>query len=512
MNIKFYITTTLPYVNGDPHIGFAMEIIRADTIARYHRLLGEKVVFNTGTDEHGQKIYQKALEENKTPQEYCDEHALKYKNLKNVLNLSFTNFIRTTDSHHIKAAQEFWKRCDKNGDIYKAKYEIKYCVGCELEKTDSELIDGKCPIHPNRPIEIIEEENYFFRFSNYQQKLLDFYNSHPGFVVPEFRFEEIKKFVSSGLKDFSISRVKAKMPWGIEVPGDPEQVMYVWFDALIDYISTLGWPENKEKFNNFWPGTQIAGKDNLRQQSAMWQAMLKSAGLSNSKQIYIEGFITSDGQKISKSLGNVIDPVTLTKKYGIDPVRYYLLREIPSYEDGDFSQRRFIELFNADLANGLGNLLSRVLTLVNKNCGGKIPDPDRNPETHPLRTEQSIHNWKKTWLDIDNYLPQYRFDLALESIWKFITEANKYIDQTEPWKLIEKDKKEFNWVIYGLLDSLAQIAWQLYPFLPGTAVRIAQLLKIEGLLTKEPIYKDSWTNIKPGTTLLEPKPLFPRIK
>ena len=240
---NFYLTTTLPYVNAPPHIGFALEITRADILARYHRLLEEEVFFNTGTDEHGLKIYRAAQKEGKEPQKYVDEYAAKFDNLRQALNLSYDNFIRTTDPHHVQAAQEFWKLCEKNGDILKKIYAVKYCVGCELEKTDSELVDGRCTLHPSLEIEIINEENYFFKFSNYQGKLLDFYKEQPDFVVPEGRFNEIRKFVEGGLEDFSISRLKEKMPWGIPVPGDDEHVMYVWFDALINYISAIGWPD-----------------------------------------------------------------------------------------------------------------------------------------------------------------------------------------------------------------------------------------------------------------------------
>lgn len=508
---KFYVTTTEPYVNADPHIGFAMEIVRADVVARFHKLLGEDVVFNTGTDEHGQKIYQKALQENKSPQEYCDENAEKYLNLKKVLNLSITNFIRNTDEKHVRAAQEFWRRCQKNGDLYKATYQIKYCVGCELEKTDSELEGGKCPIHQNLTLEIYNEENYFFKFSKYQKQLLDLYEKNPDFVVPDFRLEEIKKFVRAGLKDFSASRLKEKMPWGIDVPDDPKHVMYVWFDALINYISTLGWPDDEENFKAYWPVVQFAGKDNLRQQSAMWQAMLMSAGLPNSKQIYVEGFITANGQKMSKSLGNVIDPVKLVETYGVDPVRYYLTREIPPFDDGDFSERRFLEVYNADLANGLGNLVARVLALVQKNLGGRIPTINQDPDSHPLRVDNNIHNWKRVWKDIDELLPKYQFNEALGSVWKFIGEADNYIDKNEPWKLVNKDKEAFNWVIYGLLDSIHQLAWQIYPFMPGTALEIAKRLGIQKLLFENPLYKDSWVNIQPGTQIEFGSSLFPRI-
>ena len=283
---KFYITTTLPYVNSNPHMGHALEFVRADVIARYKKLIGYDVFFNTGTDEHGQKIYQIAQKEGRDVQEYTDFYANKFKEILKVLGISDdVNFIRTTDKHHILSAQEFWKVCDKNGYIYKKNYEIKYCVGCELEKTDSDLVEGKCPDHPSFALEIRNEENYFFKFSAFGDKLLDFYKENRNFVVPDFRFNEIKAFVERGLQDFSISRLKSKMPWGIEVPGDSEQIMYVWFDALVNYISAIGWPDNMEKFNKWHVETggmvQYCGKDNLRQQSAMWQAMLMEVGLPN---------------------------------------------------------------------------------------------------------------------------------------------------------------------------------------------------------------------------------------
>jgi methionyl-tRNA synthetase len=509
---RYYITTTLPYVNAEPHIGFALEIIQADALARYHKLLGEEVVFNFGTDEHGQKIYQKALEQNKDPQKYCDEYAAKFDALKKALNLSYTNFIRTTDKKHIEATQEFWKICDKNGDIYKKLYKTKYCVGCELEKTDSELVDGKCPLHPNRELEIIEEENYFFKFSKYQKALLDLYEKNPDFVIPAGKFNEIRSFVESGLQDFSISRLKSKMPWGISVPGDDAQVMYVWFDALVNYISTLGWPKDLENYKKFWPGIQVAGKDNLRQQTATLQAMLLSAGLPNSKQVFIHGFITIDGQKISKSLGNTINPIEIVEKYGTDALRYYLLAKISPFEDSDFTFEKFNETYNGELANGLGNLVSRTVSLVQKGCNGKVPDIGKNiANDHPLRVDEGIHNWKKVWGDIDANLPVYKFDEAIKSIWKFIDEANKYININEPWTLIEKDREKFNWVIYGVLDSLHQIAWQIYPFMPETSLKIAKALQIKGLIIESPDYKDSWTNLKPGTEILPIDPLFPHL-
>jgi len=474
MKNNFYITTTLPYVNADPHIGFAMEVIRADSIARLKRLLGYAVFFNTGSDEHGQKIYQKAKENNLDPKSYCDNQIKKFYQLKEALNLSYDKFIRTTDKNHIKAAQEFWQRCQKNGDIYKAKYKVKYCVGCELEKTDSELVDGRCPIHPNKEIEIIEEENYFFRFSHYQQKLLDFYEKNPQFIQPAFRLEELKNFIKKGLKDFSISRVKEKMPWGIPVPGDDNQVIYVWFDALINYISTLGWPDNKENFERFWPGIQIAGKDNLRQQGAMWQAMLFSVGLPPSKQIFIEGFITSGGQKMSKSLGNVVDPFLMVKKYGTDAVRFYLLKEIPNFDDGDFSETRMKEIYNANLANELGNLVTRLTNLAYQdNLTFNKPD------------EKIIKN---NLLTLEKLIDRFQFNEAANLIWEEVKTLNKQIDVYSPWKKKPDERKNF---LNQSLTNLYLIAKKLEPFLPQTAQKI-----IDGLSLK----------------VSKIPPLFPKIK
>lgn len=460
MGKRFYITTTLPYVNGTPHVGFAMEIIEADVLARYQIVSGAEVVFNTGTDEHGVNIYRKALELGKTPQQYVDEMAETFKDLKPVLNLSFTNFARTTDIHHIAAAQEFWRRCEKAGDIYKKEYKIKYCTGCELEKTESELSDeGKCLLHPSKEIETIEEENYFFRWSKYQEALLKIYQDNPHFVVPEKRLNEVRNFVAGGLQDFSISRLKEKMPWGIPVPGDDAHVMYVWFDALVNYISTLGWPENTENFEKFWPGIQIAGKDNLRQQAAMWQAMLLSAGLSPSKQILLNGFINVDGQKMSKTLGNVISPYEMVEKYGVDGTRYLLLSLGTLGEDFDINWERMTEKYNADLANGLGNLVSRVLKLAENQ-------------------ESRIENQEVQNEELQKLIEEYRIADALEYIWTKVREANKYVDDHKPWELVKTDTVKLEEVMCNLLGQLEYIAFLLKPFLPGTSEKIMTALQI----------------------------------
>ncbi len=461
MEKNFYITTTLPYVNAEPHIGFAAEIVHADILARYAKLAGHEVFFNTGTDEHGSKIYRKAIEEGKDLKKYVDEYALKFKDLKNALGLmQEINFVRTTDEHHKNAAQEFWRKCDSAGFIYKKNYKIKYCVGCELEKTDSELENGKCPLHPNLEIELIDEENYFFKFSEFQKPLLDFYNDNTQFVVPDFRFNEIKSFVSRGLEDFSISRLKSKMPWGVDVPNDPEHVMYVWFDALVNYISVLGWPENITNFNKWWPGVQIAGKDNLRQQSAMWQAMLMAAGLPNSKNIIIRGFINSGGQKMSKSLGNVINPFDLVDEYGSDAVRYFLAREVNPFEDSDVTKERVKDAYNANLANGLGNLASRVLTLSEKYLE-KCPDiPEKS--------------------DFTEYFAIYdTFDIkkAADFVWDKISALDKKIQSTEPFKLVKVDEEKGKELIKELVLELYQIARLLNPILHATNEKLKKLIR-----------------------------------
>jgi len=471
---KFYITTTLPYVNAEAHIGFALEIIQADLIARYFYQQGYEVFFNTGVDEHGLKVFRKIKEKRLKPQDYCDIYVKKYENLREALNLSYNSFTRTTDQHHIEAAQEFWRRCHKNGDIEKKIYRVKYCVGCELEKTESELVNGRCPIHPDQELEIIEEENYFFCYSKYQNKLLKLYQDNRRFVLPESRLNEIKEFTKRGLKNFSISRLKEKMPWGVPVPGDDKHVMSVWFDALVNYISCLGWPDNLKKFNEFWPGLQVAGKDNLRQQSSMWQAMLMSAGLSTSKQIFIHGFITSGGQKMSKSLGNVIDPFELVKKYGTDAVRYFLLREISPTEDGDFTYEKFEQKYNADLAKGLGNLIARVITLA-KNSKSQITNSKQIPN---LKLQTIINKTQKTY---KKALDEFKFNEALIAIWELISFCDRYIEKERPWEKSKKQKE----VISNLLFAVDEIAKLIEPFLPETSEKILKQLKTK---KKEPLF------------------------
>jgi len=457
MSKPFYITTTLPYTNSDPHIGFASELIKADVVARFHKLRGEEVFFNTGTDEHGLKIYQLASAAGLSPRAFCDPYAANFQKLAQELNISITNFIRTTDKQHVAAAQAFWQKCEAGGDIYKKNYQVKYCVGCEMEKTESDLVDGKCPFHPGKELEIIEEENYFFRFSKYGEKLMEFYHKNPDFVIPNHRFHEIKNFVAGGLQDFSISRLKFKMPNGVSVPGDENQVMYVWFDALVNYVSALGWPNEEGNFKKFWPGMQVCGKDNLRQQTAMWQAMLMSAGLPNSTQVLIFGFLTANGQKISKSAGNGVDPFEFVDKYGCDPLRYYLLSDILPFEDGDFSEEKLRTKYNADLANGLGNLVARVSNLLEKN---------------EIETKLAPSPSLEFIAEFNLKIHDYKFNEALAILWDKLRSSDEKLSLTTPWKMT--DKTEIAAVLQPIAQDILDVAYYLQIFIPQTAAKIIE--------------------------------------
>lgn len=454
----FYITTTLPYVNAEPHLGHAMEFVRADIIARAQKLEGREVFFNTGVDEHGLKVYRKAQEESMDPQDYVDEKAKKFEDLLKSLNVEYDYFSRTTDDKHKRAAQEFWKRCKDAGYIDKRPYKVKYCVGCELEKTESELVDGRCSVHPHLALELIDEDNYFFKFSEFQKDLLDLYGKEDNFVIPESRLNEIKRFVERGPQDFSISRQKSKMPWGVEVPDDDEHVMYVWFDALVNYISCLGWPDNLENFQKFWVDgetVQYAGKDNLRQQSAMWQAMLKSVGIPYTNQIVINGFILGEGGvKMSKSLGNVTHPKELVDKYGRDALRYFVARELSTFEDSEFTRERFSEAYNANLVNGLGNLVARIMQLAESNL------------SEPVEVSE--------WEDMEEYfaiLNKFEVGESSNYVWSKIGDLDKEIQERKPWE--SKDKE----TISGLVIKLYSIARMINPFMPDTSAKIKKAIK-----------------------------------
>lgn len=459
-----YLTTTLPYVNAEPHIGHALEFIQTDVMARSWRLAGEEVFFSTGTDEHGQKIFEAAEKEGTPVQEYVDRYAKRVEELKGVLNLSPDNFIRTTSEAHKEAAKEMWRRCDSAGDIYKKKYTGQYCVGCEAYKTEKDIVEGKCELHPNMDLQTIEEENYFFRLSKYQEALTK-YLEQPGVVVPEWRRLEALHFVQGGLEDFSISRAKEKLSWGVPVPDDDTQVMYVWFDALTDYISTLGWPVDLAgHFKKFWEeGTtlQLAGKDQVRFQSIMWQAMLMSAQIKNTDQIFYHGFINSGGQKMSKSLGNVISPYELVNKYGTDATRYVLLRHVHPTEDSDVTWERLDEWYTANLVNGLGNLVARVMKLSEEHLSTPVNLGDLDHALNP---------------EFFTLLENFEFQEAMNYIFALVSKGDEFMTKHEPYKKIkvEESKGEARNEISMLVSDVAHIALYLAPFMPETSQKILE--------------------------------------
>lgn len=478
MKKPFYITTTLPYVNAEPHMGHALEFVRADIIARWKTLSGYDVFFNTGTDEHGQKLFESAQKAGKDVQAYVDENAEYFKRILPALGISSdVHFIRTTDAHHESAAQEFWRRVAKNGYIYKKNYKTRYCVGCEEEKTDSELVDGRCAIHPQRELEVREEENYFFKFSAFGKRLLDLYDKKGHVIVPDFRMNEMREFIKadgSGLQDFSISRLRTKMEWGIAVPDDPDHVMYVWFDALVNYISTLGWPEDTKTFKKYWQDgtpTQYCGKDNTRFQSVMWQAMLLAADLPPTHTVVVNGFITGEGGvKMSKSLGNVINPMDIVKEYGTEALRYFLAREVGSFEDSPFTLERFKASYNSGLANGLGNLVSRVMKMATTHLDVSI---EISSDTLPS--------------DYVKALESFDINSASQIVWKQIGEADALIQEKAPFKLVKTDKSAAVEIIKDLLIRVYAVGKMLEPILPETANTIKVLVR-ENRMPDTPLF------------------------
>lgn len=468
-----YLTTTLPYVNGAPHLGFAVEIVRADAVARFHRAQGRDVFFNTGTDEHGTKILQRAREEGVEPQAFVDRMSEPFRALKDSLDLTWDAFTRTTDPAHKTAAQEFWRRVAENGYIYKKAYRGLYCVGCEMFVTEKDLApDGSCPHHPGKVPEEIEEENYFFAFSKFARELGDLLGAHRDFIVPEERAREARGLIAQGLEDFSVSRLAAKMPWGIPVPGDEAHVMYVWFDALVNYVSCLGWPEDLARFGRYWgegEPTQFCGKDNLAQQALRWQAMLLAAGLPPSRRIVVNGFITADGQKMSKSVGNVVDPLALVASHGSDAVRFFAARELSPFEDSDFTAARFAESYRAGLQNGFGNLASRILTLSERH----LPEGSELAETDlPEAYVDAFHAWN--------------VKAAADFAWEQIGALDRRIQETEPFKLVKTDLPAAKVLLAEMRQSLFEIARMAEPFVPKGAAAV--LAAVRENRKPEPVY------------------------
>ncbi|HLC31176.1 MAG TPA: methionine--tRNA ligase [Candidatus Nanoarchaeia archaeon] len=449
----YYITTAIDYVNGEPHIGHAYQKIIADALSRWHRLQGKEVFFLTGTDEHGKKIADTAKKANKGPKEFVDSIVPKFKEAWKALNINYDRFIRTTDEDHKKTVQEFIKKVQKGGDIYLGKYEGLYCVGCEAYYTEKDAQNNECPIH-KKPLETIKEESYFFRLSKYKKFLLDHYKKNPRFILPAERRNEIINRIKEELQDLSISRTSFK--WGIPFPGNPKHVTYVWFDALINYY-TATQTKGKEKF---WPADlHVLGKDNAWFHTVYWPAMLKSAGIKLPKTIFNHGFLTVEGQKISKSLGNTISPIKIVSKYGSDSMRYYVMRATPFGEDGDFSEAELIKRHNTELADKLGNLISRVTTLAEAIGLQKTP-------LKSLKTDKLIKKMQES-------LENYQTDKALNELFAFIDQCNTFVQQTKPWET--KDKK----ILYELTNALKDIAILISPFLPETAEKIAKTLNVE---------------------------------
>ena len=509
----FYVTTPIYYVNDVPHIGHAYTTIIADALARFQKLAGKDVFFLTGTDEHGQKIEKAAAERGLTPKALADSVVGRAQDLWRAVNISHDFFIRTTMDFHEKGVQKLFQMLVDKGDIYKGEYKGWYCVSDENFLPDDVPLEADgCKACPDcgKKAYGVSEETYFFRLSAYQELLLALYAEHPEFVRPQSRLNEVTSFVRGGLKDLSITRTTVK--WGIPVPGDPKHTIYVWFDALHNYVTGIGYDWNPELFKKFWPADiHLVGKDILRFHAVYWPCFLMSADLPLPKKVFAHGWWTVEGQKMSKSLGNVVDPAQLVKEYGVDPIRYFLLREVPFGADGDFSRAAMVNRINSDLANDLGNLFSRALSMVVKYCDGLIPTPADLQAVDKGLQEVSA----KVLPQLAKQMDDLAFNKALDSIWEIVNAGNKYIDETAPWSLAktEKDQPRLDTVLYQALEALRICALLIAAFMPTTAERMWSQLGMEGNLWEQNIRESGkWGGLKPGGKVAKPAPLFPRIE
>jgi len=466
MKEKLYITTAIAYTNAEPHIGFALELLQADVIARYNRLIGKDTWFLTGTDEHGAKVAKAARSADKEPQEFVDELAEGFKKLTPALNISNDDFIRTSDRvRHWPACQKIWKQIYSKGDLYKKNYEGLYCLGHEAFIKKSELEKGLCSLHKSEP-EKIKEENWFFKMTKYKDEIKKLIKNDELKVLPVARKNEVLNLLDD-VEDVSFSRPSKDLKWGIPVPDDPTQTMYVWADALTNYISALGYAENDEKFKKYWPAdVHLIGKDILRFHAMIWPAMLLSAGLPLPKAIYVHGFVTADGEKMSKTIGNVVNPFDIIEKYGVDVVRHFLLREIPSGGDGDFSYKKLEERYNGDLANGLGNLVQRILTLIDSKLDGELIYKEE------LISKEVKNKINEKFRAYKAGIENFSLHEAVADVWELIGFADKYMDDRKPWAAIKHDEKEFLEIMTNLVAIIYNVAWMLLPFMPETADKI----------------------------------------
>lgn len=512
MTKNYYVTTPIYYVNGDPHVGSAYPTIATDVLARYKKLKGYNTYFLTGTDEHGQKVEEAANSRGITAKELVDEMAPRFAAMWKKLNIKNDDFIRTTEERHKKSVYKIMKKVMESGDIYLGEYEGLYCVPCETFVPESQTAEGnKCP-DCGRPLTTVKESSYFFKMSKYQDQLLKYIEDNPGFIQPEYRKNEVVSFIKQGLKDLSISRNTFK--WGIPLEANPEHVVYVWFDALVNYITAVGYENNQEMFDKYWNNAEVVhiiGKDILRFHAVIWPTMLMSAGIKIPTKIYAHGWWTSEGEKMSKSKGNVVDPASEAEKYGIDAFRYFVLREVPFGSDGDYSRKAMVQRINSDLANDLGNLLNRTIGMSKKYFDGVVVE-GTGEEIFDTQIKELFNN---TLSQLDEDINNIQLSKALETIWRFISRMNKYIDETMPWSLAKDEAKKprLAMVMYNLVEALYKIAVIISPIMPDTANEILRQLgtgeKAENIMLDT---LKVWGNMKIGTKLEEAKPIFPRVE